>query len=78
VHCGKRIQKDTLCKTVYDAFKTLESIKLENIASCWKRVLDLIIIGKGSNDLVEQCHGITSSLADLPDLDYDDIDSYHD
>jgi hypothetical protein len=78
MHRGKHIQKDTLCKTVYNAFDTLESIKLENIASRWKRVLDLIIIGKGSNDLVEQCRGITSSLADLPDLDYNDIDSYND
>jgi hypothetical protein len=77
MHRGKRVQKDTLCKTVYNAFESLESIKLENIASRWKCVLDLIILGKGSNDLVEQCRGITSSLADLPDLDYDDVNSYH-
>jgi hypothetical protein len=78
MHCGKCIQKDMLCKTVYNAFETLESGKLENITSCWKHVLDLIIIGKGSNDLVEQCCGIMLSLTDLPNLDYDDIDSYHD
>jgi hypothetical protein len=52
IYCGKHIQKDTLCKTVHNAFETLKSGKLENIASCWKHVLDLIILGKGSNDLV--------------------------
>jgi hypothetical protein len=37
-------------------------------------VLDLIIVGKGSNDLVEKCRGLTSSLADLPNLEYDDVE----
>jgi hypothetical protein len=74
MHRGKRVQKDVLCKTVYHAFFSLQPNKLENIAQRWKRVLDLIIVGKGSNDLVEKCRGLTSSLADLPNLEYDDVE----
>jgi hypothetical protein len=55
-------------------FFSIHSSKLVNIAQRWKRVLDLIIVGKGSNDLVEKCHGLTSSLANLPNLDYDDVE----
>jgi hypothetical protein len=74
MHRGKRMHKDALCKTVNNAFESLDSSKLASIGKRWIRVLDLIVVGKGSNDLVEQCRGLTTSLADLPDLDYDDID----
>jgi hypothetical protein len=75
MHKGKRVQKDALCKTVYHAFNSLESRKLGSIGKRWERVLDLIILGKGSNDLVELCRGLTASLADLPRFDCDeDVD----
>jgi hypothetical protein len=74
MHRGKRMHKDALCKTVNNAFESLDSSKLASIGKRWIRVLDLIIVRKGSNDLVEQCQGLTKSLADLPDLEYDDIE----
>jgi hypothetical protein len=55
MHHGKKIQKDALCKAVHHTF-LLQSSKLKNITQCWKQVLDLIIMGKGSNNLVEKCH----------------------
>jgi hypothetical protein len=72
MHRGKLVLKDALCKTVYHVFDSLESVKLSNIAKQWEYVLDLIVLVKGSNDFVKLCHGLTTSLADLPNLDYDD------
>jgi hypothetical protein len=48
-------------------------------------VLDLIIAGNGTNELVEKCHGLKSSLDDLPkfkgnddDVNVDDVSSDED
>jgi hypothetical protein len=40
--------------------------KIENIYKRWEHVLDLIIEGRGTNELVEQNCGLTKSLDDLP------------
>lgn len=71
---GKLVLKEALCKTVYHAFNSLEGVKLINIAKQQEYVLDLIVFGKGSNNLVELCHGLTASLADLPNLEFNDDD----
>jgi hypothetical protein len=68
---GKQVQKDALCKTVYHAFNSLESTKPSRTGKQWERILDLIILSKGSNNFVELCRSLTASLADLPSFDYD-------
>ena len=46
---------------------------MKNVHDRWKLVLELIIAGKGSNNLVKKHRGLKSKLHDLPDVpDSDD------
>ena len=53
-HRGKLVNKDVLADTVYKAFGSMDEAVLRNVYCCWITVLDLVIQGEGSNDLVEQ------------------------
>ena len=57
LHFGKRMNIEVLCKTVEDAWEMLESVKLQNVYTRWKMVLDLIIEDDGGDRFVEAKRG---------------------
>jgi hypothetical protein len=68
LHRLKRMDTEALSRTVRDAFEQMDATKIDNIYNRWEYVLDLIIRGGGSNDLVERNRGLTKSLDVLPVL----------
>jgi hypothetical protein len=75
LHRMKTMRADALSKSVEKAFKNLDGAKkLKKIVDWWKLVLYLIIAGNGTNKLVEKCHGLKTSLDDLPKFKGDDDD----
>lgn len=66
MHRLKRMDPDVLAETVYEAFSLLDPVKIERVYQRWEYVLDLIIKGEGTNDLVEKNRGLTKSLDLLP------------
>ena len=70
LHRGRIRTHDALTATVMNAFDELDCGKLQNIDKRWRKVMDLILLGKGSNEFVEACRGLTKSLADLPSMDF--------
>ena len=48
------MNKDALADTVYEAFGSMYKAVLCNVNRYWITVLDLVVEGEGSNDLVEQ------------------------
>ena len=74
-HRLKVMHRDVLAASVETAFwsRAVHTSILKNVHDRWKLVLELIIAGKGSNDLVEKHRGLKSKLHDLPDVpDSDD------
>ena len=53
-HRGKLVNRDLLAETVYEAFGSMEESVLRNVYQRWLTVLDLVIEGEGSNDMVDQ------------------------
>lgn len=80
MHKSRRMNEDSLAETVEKAWGMIDaSVKFLLVIDRWKRVLGLIILGKGDNHLVETCRGLRKSLVDdamkiLVDLD-DDLES---
>ncbi len=66
LHCLKRMDANALSRSVHDAFTMVDQGKIERIYRRWEYVLDLIIKGDGTNDLVEMNRGLSKSLDDLP------------
>ena len=62
IHRERRMDGNELAKTVIEAWETFDTTKLTRIANRWIKVLDLIIKGGGTNDLVEKERGLTTSL----------------
>ena len=58
VHRGKLVNRKLLAETVYEAFGNMDEAVLRNVYRHWLTVMDLIIEGEGSNDLVEQNRGM--------------------
>ena len=56
-HRGKLVNRELLVETVYEAFGSMEESVLCNVYQWWLTVLDLVIEGEGSNDMVEQNRG---------------------
>jgi hypothetical protein len=76
LHRMKTMKADALSKSVEKAFKNFDGAKkLKKIADRWKLVLDLIIAGNGTNELVEKCRGLKTSLDDLPKFNGNDDDA---
>ena len=80
LHRQRRMDTDVLALSVEEAFKKLDGYdKLQAVAERWIKVLDLIILGKGTNDKVEQFRGrdallIPSALIPIQlTSEYDDI-----
>ena len=61
MHRNKVVTKDALSRTVYDAFNEIDNKVLANVHERWVKVLDLIVKGDGSNDLVEMERGLKSN-----------------
>ena len=82
LHRHKMMNVDTLASTVLEAWNSFDAKKIAKVAERWVKVLRLIVKGNGTNDLVEQERGLTSTLfvpekhERLP-LDNDD-DDHHD
>ena len=77
MHRLKVMQKDVLAGTVEKAFwsPAIGVTILHKVHERWKLVLELIIAGKGSNNLVEKHRGLKAKLEDLPTVpDSDDED----
>lgn len=67
---------DVLANTVERAFNEINSGLLSKVADRWTVVLDLIIKGRGGNDLVEKAHGLKAKLLD-DELEIPDSDDEH-
>jgi rRNA-processing protein FCF1 len=68
LHKLKRMDTEALSRSVFDAFELVDEKKIERIYKRWEYVLELIIKGEGTNDLVEMNCGLTKSLCDLPNV----------
>ena len=69
------MHQNVLAARVEKAFwsKALDRTILQKVHDRWKLVLDLIISGRGTNNLVESHRGLKAKLDDLPELpDSDD------
>lgn len=69
LHRLNRMEVEALSRSVRNAFLLVDSDTIQNIFERWNLVLDLIIQGKGTNDLVETRRGLTKSLLRFADLD---------
>ena len=67
-HLQKRIELDVLAKSVMAAWDKFDgTAKLGSIYERWKKVLSLIQLGNGNNDLVEKFRGrSTHSVDNIP------------
>ena len=66
IHMGRAMKPDTLSLSVHEAFEDFDGFdKLGEVGLRWKKVLELIMAGNGTNDLVEKCRGIRVPLHDL-------------
>ena len=52
------INWDMLAQTVYKAFGLMQDSVIRNVYRRWLTVLDLVVQGDGSNDIVEQNRGM--------------------
>lgn len=71
LHRLRRMEKNALARSVREAFNLIDGFRvLGNIAQRWEIVMDLIIKGNGTNDLVEMNRGLKKSLVDqqLPNV----------
>jgi hypothetical protein len=68
MHRLKRMDADSLARTVIDAFRLVDRDKISRIYDRWEYVLELIVQGEGTNDLVESNRGLRKSLEGLPDV----------
>jgi hypothetical protein len=59
---------DALARTVHECFDMVEPEKIDRIYNRWEYVLELIIQGGGTNDLVESNRGLMKSLDTLPNV----------
>ena len=49
LHLRQRTEVEALCRTVDEAWRVLEPVKLENVYNRWLKVLDLIIEDDGGD-----------------------------
>ena len=57
LHYKKRMEMTALCNTVEEAWGKLETVKLQNVFTRWKMVIDLIIEDNGGDRVVEARRG---------------------
>ena len=67
MHKFKCMESNVLAHSVWSTFIAFHPQSIQKVWDHWKTVLDLIICGNGTNDLVElHCRKLTSSLDYLP------------
>jgi hypothetical protein len=75
LHKERHMKVDVLAKSVEEAFRHYDSYeRIMNIDKKWKLNMQLILLGKGGNDLIERKRGKKSSFDDLPTVP--DFDGY--
>ena len=69
-HKGKVMQTDTPAKSVIGAFEQITSAVLDKVHSRWRLVLQLLVSGKCTNEVVEEHCSLKKKamLLDLPDI----------
>ena len=68
LHKHRRVKENVLAKTVLDSFDAMETyVKYSNIWKRWEKVLEIIAISNGGNELVERNRG--KKVEELPKLD---------
>jgi len=72
VHRQHRLDEDVLAKSVVDAFWQFPSEKITNIYKRWFKVLDLMVLNNGGNELIECNRGPNKSSNPLPSMTYAD------
>ena len=72
VHKGKVMQCDKLAKSVVTAFNSINTEVFEKVHKRWKLVLQLIMSGKGTKEVVEQHRGLNKNPTNLPPINNDD------
>jgi hypothetical protein len=78
-HRNRHMKVDVLARSVEEVFREYDGIKrISNIHARWKEGLELIVLGKGGNDLVEKKRGKKSSFDDLPTITGDNYYSSDD
>lgn len=67
-HKNKVMNKDVLANTVEKCWNDVDMNEtiLKKVHKRWKLVLELIVQGKGSNNLVEKHWGLKAKLLDMP------------
>ena len=60
IHAGKVRERDALARTVEEAWREMEPVKLTNVWNRWRLVLDLIIEDDGGNRKVESKRGTSA------------------
>ena len=76
LHRNRRMNEDSLSRTIEQAWGLVDGYtKFKSVVERWKKVLSLIILGKGGNSLVEKCRGLQRSLDDItiPLADGDEV-----
>jgi hypothetical protein len=68
LHRLKRMDVEALSCTIQEAFRMIDIEKITRIYEQWEYILDLIIKGEGTNDLVEMNCGLMKSLDALPSV----------
>ena len=58
LHRFRSVSHNVLSKTVTQSFKELKAGVLSKVFDRWKKVLVLILQGKGTNDLVKTSRGL--------------------
>jgi hypothetical protein len=69
LHRLSRIDPDALLCTIRQPFLLIEAGTVAKFFKRWELVLELIMSGKGSNELVESRRGITKLLVSVNELD---------
>ena len=70
IHKGKVMQSDVLSQSVEEVFGYISSRVLDKVHARWKLVLQLLVSGQGTIEVVEEHRGLKRSamLKDLPTI----------
>ena len=60
------MKEDNQARTIEQAWDLVDAYtKFELVTKCWRKVLSLIILGKGGSSLVEKCRGLLRLLNNI-------------
>jgi len=77
IHKCRRVHPNVLAYTVKESFNKFESTtKFSNIWNRWQKVLELIVVGNGGNDLCEMNRGKNGDNKPLPEIKHYKYNKY--